>query len=200
MGRRELREHIFRLLFRRDFFPEEEMKEQEAFYIEYLADPEQKEVDYIVQKTEKIMAMIPELDTLVNEHSVGWQTERMGKVDLTIIRLAVYEMKYDDDIPVSVAINEAVELAKEYKHVIYVGGLNHDQDLEGQDRADLTLPYGQDRLITELLEVRSDMTIVMLAGSPVSMNHGRTGQRQLSGRVTAVWKEALRLQRYCLVQ
>ena len=57
MGRRELREHIFRLLFRRDFFPEEEMKEQEAFYIEYLADPEQKEVDYIVQKTEKIMAM-----------------------------------------------------------------------------------------------------------------------------------------------
>ena len=42
MGRRELREHIFRLLFRRDFFPEEEMKEQEAFYIEYLADPEQK--------------------------------------------------------------------------------------------------------------------------------------------------------------
>ena len=62
-----------------------------------------------------------------------------------------------------------MELAKEYKHVIYVGGLNHDQDLEGQDRADLTLPYGQDRLITELLEVRPDMTIVMLAGSPVSM-------------------------------
>ena len=55
MGRRELREHIFRLLFRRDFFPEEEMKEQETFYIEYLADPEQKEVDYIVQKTEKII-------------------------------------------------------------------------------------------------------------------------------------------------
>ena len=60
------------------------------------------------------MAMIPELDNMVNEHSVGWQTERMGKVDLTIIRLAVYEMKYDDDIPVSVAINEAVELAKRY--------------------------------------------------------------------------------------
>ncbi len=114
MGRRELREHIFRLLFRRDFFPEEEMKEQEELYIEYLADPEQEEVDYIVQKTEKIMAMIPELDSMVNEHSVGWQTDRMGKVDLTIIRLAVYEMKFDEDIPVSVAINEAVELAKRY--------------------------------------------------------------------------------------
>ena len=76
MGRRELREHIFRLLFRRDFFPEEEMKEQEALYIEYLADPEQEEVDYIVQKTEKIIAMIPELDSMVNEHAVGWQTDR----------------------------------------------------------------------------------------------------------------------------
>ena len=107
MGRRELREHIFRLLFRRDFFPEEEMKEQEALYIEYLADPEQEEVDYIVRKTEKIIAMLPELDSMVNEHAVGWQTDRMGKVDLTIIRLA-------EDIPVSVAINEAVELAKRY--------------------------------------------------------------------------------------
>ena len=114
MGRRELREHIFRLLFRREFFPEEEMKEQEAFYVDYLADPEQSEVDYIIQKTEMIMAMIDELDHMVDEHSVGWQTDRMGKVDLTIIRLAVYEMKFDDDIPVSVAINEAVELAKRY--------------------------------------------------------------------------------------
>ena len=77
-------------------------------------DPKQEEVDYIVRKTEKIIAMIPELDSMVNEHAVGWQTDRMGKVDLTIIRLAVYEMKFDEDIPVSVAINEAVELAKRY--------------------------------------------------------------------------------------
>ena len=90
------------------------MKEQEALYIEYLADPEQEEVDYIVRKTEKIMAMIPELDSMVNEHAVGWQIDRMGKVDLTIIRLAVYEMQYDEEIPEKVAINEAVELAKKF--------------------------------------------------------------------------------------
>lgn len=66
--------------------------------------------------------------------------------------------------------DEAVALAKEYDHVIYVGGLNHEQDLEGQDRADLTLPYGQDHLISELLDVCPDMVIVMLSGSPVSMN------------------------------
>lgn len=65
---------------------------------------------------------------------------------------------------------EAVELAKGYDQVIYVGGLNHEQDLEGQDRADLTLPYGQDQLIKELLSVCPDMVIVMLAGSPVSMH------------------------------
>lgn len=65
---------------------------------------------------------------------------------------------------------EAVALAKKYDHVIYVGGLNHEQDLEGGDRADLTLPYGQDRLISELLDVCPDMVVVMLAGSPVSMN------------------------------
>lgn len=114
MGRRELREHIFRLLFRREFYPEDEMKEQEDLYLEYLADPEPEETAYIREKTEKILALVTELDALINAHSVGWQTDRMGKVDLTIIRLACYEMKYDSDIPVSVAINEAVELAKRY--------------------------------------------------------------------------------------
>ena len=111
-GKTRIKRTYFQIIISKGFFSWR--RDEEAFYIEYLADPEQKEVDYIVQKAEKIMAMIPELDTMVNEHSVGWQTERMGKVDLTIIRLAVYEMKYDDDIPVSVAINEAVELAKRY--------------------------------------------------------------------------------------
>ena len=50
----------------------------------------------------------------VNEVAEGWKTARMGKVDLTLIRLAVYEMKYEEDVPVKVAINEAVELAKKY--------------------------------------------------------------------------------------
>ena len=44
----------------------------------------------------------------------GWKTARMGKVDLTLLRLAVYEIKFEDDIPTGVAINEAVELAKKY--------------------------------------------------------------------------------------
>ena len=57
---------------------------------------------------------IAEIDAMVNDVAQGWKTTRMGKVDLTIIRLAVYEMKYDEEVPVGVAINEAVELAKIY--------------------------------------------------------------------------------------
>ena len=52
------------------------------------------------------------IDELINANAKGWKTTRMNKVDLSILRLAVYEMKWDDEVPVGVAINEAVELAK----------------------------------------------------------------------------------------
>lgn len=66
---------------------------------------------------------------------------------------------------------EALKLAedKSYDKVIFVGGLNHDQDSEGNDRADMTLPYGQDDLISRLMKIRPDMIVVMIAGSPVDM-------------------------------
>ncbi len=66
---------------------------------------------------------------------------------------------------------EAAAMAKrkDIDYVIFVGGLNHDYDVEGADRDSLTLPYGQDEVIEDLLSARPDMTIVMLAGSPVSM-------------------------------
>ena len=61
-----------------------------------------------------MVSHLPEIDALLNENAKGWKTGRMNKVDLTILRLAVYEMKWDDDIPDGVAINEAVELAKRF--------------------------------------------------------------------------------------
>ena len=57
---------------------------------------------------------LPEIDEMINTTARGWTTSRMGKVDLTIIRLAVYEIKFDEEVPDSVAINEAVELAKKF--------------------------------------------------------------------------------------
>ena len=59
-----------------------------------------------------ILAHIEEIDQELNEYSQGWKTSRMNRVDLTALRLAFYEMKFDEEIPVGVAINEAVELAK----------------------------------------------------------------------------------------
>ena len=55
-----------------------------------------------------------EIDELLNEYSKGWKTTRMNRVDLTILRLATYELKWDEEVPTGVAINEAVELAKRY--------------------------------------------------------------------------------------
>ena len=64
---------------------------------------------------------------------------------------------------------EAVRMAKEYKQVIFIGGLNHEQDCEGNDRADMKLPYEQDQLIEELLKANPAAVIVMVGGSPVEM-------------------------------
>ena len=61
-----------------------------------------------------MIRLVPELDEKINGVAEGWKTKRMGKAELTILRLASYEMKYDDEIPEKVAINEAVELAKKF--------------------------------------------------------------------------------------
>lgn len=66
-------------------------------------------------------------------------------------------------------LDAALKLAKESDVVIFVGGLNHDYDVEGLDRQNMKLPYGQDAVIEKLLEVRPDTVIVMYAGSPVEM-------------------------------
>ncbi|MDD6066174.1 MAG: transcription antitermination factor NusB [Firmicutes bacterium] len=114
MTRREEREHIFKLLFLIEFYGKEELEQQEQLYAEELAGAKEKDRIYIQEKYERIKEKLPQIDELLGSVSKGWRTERMGKVELTLLRLAVYEMKYDDDIPVGVAINEAVELAKTF--------------------------------------------------------------------------------------
>ena len=114
MKRTELREHIFKVLFGVEFNAAQEMPEQLQLYFEQLEDAREKDLDYIRTKSSKIAEKIAEIDSLINEHTTGWKTSRMKKVDLTILRLAVYEMKWDEDVPTGVAIDEAVELAKKY--------------------------------------------------------------------------------------
>ena len=114
MTRRELREEIFKLLFLVEFYSKDEMEEQVKSYFEEFPEKEISEEDhaYIETKYENICAVLPEIDAILETYSKGWKLSRMGKAELTILRLAVYEMKYFEDIPMGVAINEAVELAK----------------------------------------------------------------------------------------
>lgn len=114
MGRSELREHIFRVLFQVEFHDTEELQEQTELYFEQLEQIKEKDKAYIAEKYKKILEKKDEIDEKINSASSGWKTSRMNRTDLTILRLAVYEMLYDEDIPVGVAINEAVELAKKY--------------------------------------------------------------------------------------
>jgi N utilization substance protein B len=114
MSRTELREHIFRMLFRVEFNNAEEMKEQEQFYFDELEEATGKDQEYILNKYRAIDEKKEEIDKLLNEVTEGWKTSRMNRVDLTILRLATYEIKWDEDVPTGVAINEAVELAKKY--------------------------------------------------------------------------------------
>ena len=114
MKRSELREHIFKLLFGVEFREDADFTEQTGTSVREIEGADEKEQEYIQTKVQRIADRIQEIDELINTHTKGWKTSRMNKVDLTILRLAVYEMKWDDSVPVGVAINEAVELAKKY--------------------------------------------------------------------------------------
>ncbi len=115
MSRREVREHIFKLLFRIEFNKNEDMPEQiQLFFNEEEQPISEKDQAEITQKYEKIIEKLSLIDTMIDEKADKWSIKRMGKVDLTLLRLAVYEIEYDEDIPTGVAINEAVELAKKF--------------------------------------------------------------------------------------
>ena len=114
MTRSELREHVFKMLFQIEFNDSADMPDHVKNYFETLEDAREQDKDYIQRRYEAVASCVEEIDGLLNDAAKGWKTSRMSKVDLTILRLAVYEMKWDDDVPEGVAINEAVELAKRF--------------------------------------------------------------------------------------
>jgi N utilization substance protein B len=112
--RREIREHIFLMLFRKDFHETNELGEQIELYISEIEKPTIEEYSYLTSRFQAVLGKLEAIDDILTETSSGWKLNRMGKVDLTILRLAVYELRFDEDIPGKVAINEAVELAKKF--------------------------------------------------------------------------------------
>ena len=91
MVRKELREHIFKMLFQIEFNDPQEMPEQIEYYFSTLEDAADKDKEYIKRKYAAVLEKTEEIDELINANAKGWKTTRMNKVDLSILRLAVYE-------------------------------------------------------------------------------------------------------------
>lgn len=126
MTRREIRETVFKILFSLEFNDVSEIREEAELELEHasLYDEDDNKMDavamteeekaYVIDRVKAVVAHITEIDETISGISQGWKLGRIGKAELAILRLAVYEIKFDEDIPVKVAINEAVELAKTY--------------------------------------------------------------------------------------
>lgn len=118
MSRKLAREMAFKIIFETSFQKDEKIDELKNMLIN-INDGEENDLseednNYIMQITNGIKEKESELDEHIKNHLKGWTMERISKVDIAILRLAIYEVLYRDDIPYKVSVNEAVELAKEY--------------------------------------------------------------------------------------
>lgn len=112
MGRRASREITMKLLYQLEI--QKDDKEEQIEYIIAENNLTQKDKDYILNVIEGVSSNVEQIDFMIDNHSKGWRVNRLSKVDLSILRLSVFEMVYRKDIPHSVSANEAVELAKRY--------------------------------------------------------------------------------------
>lgn len=105
------------------------------------------------------------------DRKLNWQQDSLEKQEIAKEEERLYAEKLKDEIKIrqDELLSEAVQLARESKEVILVVGLDHDHDIEGRDRKDMKLPYGQDRLINEVLAVNPDAIVLVVAGSPIEM-------------------------------
>ena len=124
MTKREEREHLFKLLFCKDFHDVAELAEQVELYQTQQEILNTEEFAPVKVKLEAIVAAEGTIDMILSEAADGWRLNRMGKAELTILRIATYEIRYDEEVPDKVAINEAVELAKKYGNEAAAGFVN----------------------------------------------------------------------------
>jgi len=113
LSRRVSREHAMKLLYQFQM-RNDDIEEQVALFLSETENLEGVEKDYFLDIVRGVMKNRIELDGLIMSHAKGWILARMPKVDLAIMRLAIYELRFRKDIPWNVSINEAVELAKKF--------------------------------------------------------------------------------------
>ncbi len=122
MTRHELRERIFKTIFQIPFY--EEKVPELVSDDEDLPELEEEDAQYVSSKVALIQDKLESIDKVISEHSKNWNMSRIGKVELAILRLAIYEIEHDADIPDKVAVNEAIELAKKYSDDKSAGFIN----------------------------------------------------------------------------
>ena len=115
MTRKKIRENLYIMLFRVDFYEKEELKDQAEIYLgEEIEGASEKEKEELRNKFGTVLDNLDMIDAEIESKAKGWTVKRIAKAELTVLRLAVFEILYADDVPDGVAINEAVELAKRY--------------------------------------------------------------------------------------
>lgn len=114
MTRKAMREQLYRMLFQIEFHEREELEEQFSLFLEDMEETSERDREEMWEKFQGLTGCIEQLDDLINEKASGWDVKRLPKADLTVLRLAVYEILFDEKVPAGVAVNEAVELAKQY--------------------------------------------------------------------------------------
>lgn len=113
MTRSRQREHVFLMLFMVEFHDASEMTEQEQLYAEEWSNISEENKAVILERVGQVSDKLSDIDAMLSEKLEGWSFGRVGKVELAILRLAVFELMFDS-VPKGVVINEAVELAKKY--------------------------------------------------------------------------------------
>lgn len=114
MGRRASREAAMKLLYQLEIQKSDRNEQIDmALEDESLTDNDKK---YIRSIIEGVSENAEVLDKIIEKHALGWKINRISKIDLSILRIGIYEILYREDIPFSVTVNEAVELAKKYSN------------------------------------------------------------------------------------
>ncbi len=126
MSRREAREYAMKLLYEYSITGELKDPEEEGRYSEiYAGELDGEDIEYVKSVISDFVPKRDEVDSIISLNSHSWRIERISKVDLAVLRLAIFEMRYLG-VPPKVAVNEAVELAKKYstdKSYRYINGL-----------------------------------------------------------------------------
>lgn len=125
-GRRQAREWVVQFLFQTEFNPEELDRALDDFWNDAEKTPLDRDRNYVNEVIRGVIDEQVKIDRTIKRYTDNWDVDRLGVLDRTVLRVAVYEMLFRDDVPPVVSINEAIEIAKAFsgqKSARFVNGV-----------------------------------------------------------------------------